>query len=219
MMRSKFDEQLTTLNNQMIQIGALCETAISSAAEALEKGNRSLAKDTINLSSEIDQMERDIENLCMKLLLQQQPVAKDLRQISSALKMVTDLERIGNQAADIAEIILYHQSDDFLICQQINNIPEMARNTIHMVTESIDAFVKMDLDGAKKVITYDDVVDNLFSEVKSEIIDFIAHHPENGQDALDALMIAKYFERIGDHAARVAGWVEYSITGVFPEIT
>lgn len=217
-MRSNFDEQLANLNKEMIQLGALCETAISSAAEALNKGNKSLTKNTIALSGEIDQFERDIESLCLKLLLQQQPVARDLRQISSALKMVTDLERIGDQAADIAEIISYHQSGSALP-RQITLISEMARSTIHMVTESVNAYVDKDLDKAKEVITYDDVVDGLFYQVKDQIISYIAQHPEQGQEALDALMIAKYFERIGDHAARVAGWVAFSITGVFPEIS
>ena len=217
-MRTKFDEQLATLNHQMTQLGALCETAISSAAEALNKSDMSLAKETIALSEEIDQMERDIENLCIKLLLKQQPVASDLRQVSSALKMVTDLERIGNQAADIAEIVMYHHPYE-AIPQEINNIPEIARRTIHMVTESVNAFVNRDLETAKTVIRYDDVVDNLFNESKNQIIDYIAKNPDKGQDALDALMIAKYFERIGDHAARVSGWVQFSITGIFPDIT
>lgn len=218
-MRSKFDEQLATLSKQMIQLGALCETAISSAAEALTTGSKSLAKETIALSAEIDQFERDIESLCLKLLLQQQPVASDLRQISSALKMVTDLERIGDQAADIAEIITYHQNGSSVLPQQISYVAEMARNTIHMVTESVSAYVDKDLTKAQEVIKYDDIVDNLFTQVKDQIIQFIAQHAERGQDALDALMIAKYFERIGDHAARVAAWVEFSITGVFPELT
>ncbi len=217
-MRSNFDEQLAKLNNNMIQLGAMCETAISTAAEALDKGSKSLAQNVIELSGEIDQFERDIESFCLKLLLQQQPVARDLRQISSALKMVTDLERIGDQAADIAEILSYHR-DGTTLPGQITLISEMADSTIHMVTESINAYVAKDLDKAKEVIDYDDVVDGLFSQVKDQIIRFIAEFPDNGQEALDALMIAKYFERIGDHAARVAGWVEFSITGEFPEIS
>ncbi len=217
-MRSNFDEQLANLNNNMIQLGAMCETAISTAAEALNKGSKSLARNVIELSAEIDQFERDIESLCLKLLLQQQPVARDLRQISSVLKMVTDLERIGDQAADIAEIISYHRPG-VTLPGQITLISEMADSTIHMVTESINAYVAKDLDKAKEVIEYDDVVDGLFNQVKDQIIAFIAEFPDNGQEALDALMIAKYFERIGDHAARVAGWVEFSITGEFPEIS
>ena len=215
-MRSRFDEQLALLNKQMIQMGALCETAISSAAKALCEGNHVLANDTITLAGEIDQFEREIENLCLKLLLQQQPVARDLRQISSALKMVTDLERIGDQASDIAEIVNYHTKGG--LAQQIDDIPEMARNTIHMVTESINAFVAKDLEKARQVIEFDDVVDRLFYRVKDQLISYVAQKPEHGQDALDALMIAKYFERIGDHAAIVAGWVVYSLTGERPKI-
>ncbi len=215
-MRSRFDEQLALLNKQMIQMGALCETAIGSAAKALCEGNHVLANDTITLAGEIDQFEREIENLCLKLLLHQQPVARDLRQISSALKMVTDLERIGDQAADIAEIVNYHKGGSLV--QQIDDIPEMARKTIHMVTESVNAFVDKDLDKAKQVIAFDDVVDGLFYQVKEQLIAYVAQKPEHGQDALDALMIAKYFERIGDHAAIVAGWVVYSLTGERPQI-
>ena len=159
MVRSRFDTQLSLLNTELIEMGALCETVIADAAKALVQGDLQLAKKTIETDKQIDQKERDIEALCLKLLLQQQPVARDLRLISAALKMITDMERIGDQAADISEIVLVA---DFSIPQDFDNIKDMADATIKMVTESIDAFVQRDLVLAKEVIAYDDVVDNLF---------------------------------------------------------
>ena len=210
-MRSKFDEQLALLNTELIQMGALCEEAISKAAKALENGDRTLAEQVKPLEGEIDQMERDIETLCLKLLLQQQPVARDLRQISAALKMITDMERIGDQAEDIAEIIA------FLEDRQAENdavFREMARAVIQMVTESVDAYVKCDIILAKKVIADDDYVDDCFARIKQSLISRIAAAPTEGEYALDLLMIAKYYERIGDHATNIAEWVIYSVTGV-----
>jgi phosphate transport system protein len=211
MMRSKFDEQLDLLNKELIEMGALCETAIAKAAKALICANISLAHEVIQIDAEIDQKEKDIEGLCFKLLLQQQPVARDLRQISAALKMITDMERIGDQAGDISEIILLGNINTLSNAMHIN---EMAKATIKMVTDSIDAYVRRDLVLAREVIDYDDVVDNLFNEVKKDIIDIIGDDKKNGEFAIDLLMIAKYFERIGDHATNIAEWVEYSITGV-----
>jgi phosphate transport system protein len=210
-LRNKFDEQLALLNERMIKMGALCESTISSALRALETHESTLVNETITLADEVDQMERDIETMCLKLLLQQQPVARDLRQISAALKMVTDLERIGHQAAEIAEIVQYLPSG---LARWTDQLHDMARHTIHMVTESVGAYVDRDLQKAEGVIAYDDVVDNLFLEVKEELIAAIAADPSVGQAALDTLMIAKYFERIADHAAIVASWVKFSITGV-----
>lgn len=209
-MRSRFDEQLQLLNTELIQMGALCETAIASAAKALLDGDFQLAAYAIGVDQEIDEKEREIESLCLKLLLQQQPVARDLRLISAALKMITDMERIGDQAADIAEIVTMAHIE---ASDSPMHIGEMAEATIHMVTESIDAFVKRDLDLAQSVVAYDDVVDNFFDQVKSELISLIAAHPERGEYAVDLLMIAKYFERIGDHATNIAEWVEFSMTG------
>ena len=213
-MRNKFDEQLSQLNHEMIEMGALCEEVIALASRALTENDKSLAARVAPLDSEIDRKERDIENLCLKLLLQQQPVARDLRQISAALKMITDMERIGDQAEDIAEIVTFlkgrtGQNDDLL--------REMARSTIKMVTESVDAFVKHDIMLAEKVVAYDDVVDNYFEQVKDELIARIAENPDDGEYALDLLMIAKYFERIGDHAVNIAEWVMFSVTGVHKE--
>ena len=208
-MRNKFEEQLEKLHVEMIQMGALCEDAISAAAEALIHSDAALAAAAEEAEREIDQKEREVENLCLKLLLQQQPVASDLRLISSVLKMITDIERIGDQASDIAEIVTYLSG----ACGHNTHIDQMAQATIKMVTDSLDAFVRRDLTLAWSVIEYDDVVDRLFDECKSDLIAEIAQNPEDGEHVLDVLMIAKYLERIGDHATNIAEWVEFSITG------
>ena len=213
-MRNRFDEQLFELNREIIEMGAMCEEAIASAAKALSTGNMELAAKVRANGAAIDQMERDIEGRCMKLLLHQQPVARDLRQISAALKMITDMERIGDQAEDIAEIITFLNGRTM---NGIEHIEDMARETIKMVTESVDAFVKKDVALAEQVIAHDDVVDTLFSEVKCAIIKLIAETPVDGEFALDLLMISKYFERIGDHATNIAEWVIYSVTGTHKE--
>ena len=210
-MRSRFDEQLVLLNRELIEMGALCEDVISMSGRALLTGDTELARKVAPLDEEIDQKERTVENLCLKLLLQQQPVARDLRQISAALKMITDMERIGDQAEDIAEIIGFLRGRTGADCAHIG---EMAEATIHMVTESVDAYVKRDVDKAEAVIAYDDVVDGLFDQVKGSLIELIARNPSDGEYAIDLLMIAKYFERIGDHAVNIAEWVEFSVTGV-----
>ena len=210
-MRSRFDEQLALLNKELISMGALCEEVISLSAQALLSDDNNIAEKVVPLDSEIDQKERTIEALCLKLLLQQQPVAHDLRQISAALKMITDMERIGDQAADIAEIIPYLEGKSARDCQYIT---EMAQATIKMVTESVDAFVRQDTDLAEMVIRHDDVVDELFDKVKASLISLIANSPQNGEYALDLLMISKYFERIGDHATNIAEWVLFSVTGI-----
>lgn len=209
-MRNKFDMQLELLNKDMIMMGALCEEAIALSANALDTGDKDIAIQVPDISLQIDRKEREIENLCMKLLLQQQPVAKDLRIISSALKMVTDMERIGHQSADIAEIVTMANitaKDDTLY------IRDMARAVIEMVTGSIDAFVKKDADLAKRVIDHDDVVDEYFNQIKQTLIEIFSQPQADGEYALDLLMIAKYFERIGDHAVNIADWVLFSITG------
>ena len=209
-MRSRFDEQLNTLNTEMIEMGALCEESIALASKALTTGDVSLAERVSELSADIDQKERDIESRCMKLLLQQQPVARDLRQVSAALKMITDMERIGDQAEDIAEIITYLEGRT---AEETVHIRDMAAETISMVIDSVDAYVKNDIDLAMLVIAHDDKVDQYFDKVKSSLIKMIAETPENGEYALDLLMIAKYFERIGDHATNIAEWVIFSVTG------
>ncbi len=209
-MRCKFDEQLAILNGELIRMGALCENAIAASAQALLAGDHSLANEVPALSAEIDQKERDIEGMCLKLLLQQQPVARDLRVISAALKMITDMERIGDQSEDIAEIVTMANiaATDNVFC-----IHDMALATIKMVTDSIDAFVKRDTALAEAVIHYDDVVDDYFDRVKGLLIELLQDPGADGEYALDLLMIAKYFERIGDHATNIAEWVIFSITG------
>lgn len=210
-MRSRFDEQLATLNKELIEMGALCEEAIADAAKALTTADEKTAAKVEPLEAEINQKERDIESLCLKMLLQQQPVARDLRQISAALKMITDLERIGDQASDIAEIITFIDKKAGVDCEPICL---MAEATIRMVTESIDAFVKRDVGIAQQAIAHDDTVDDYFLKVKRSLINMIAQRPADGEHALDLLIIAKYFERIGDHAVNIAEWVIFSVTGV-----
>lgn len=209
-MRNKFDEQLNVLNNELITMGALCEKAIAAAAKLLSKNDTELKKTVFEADRQIDQKESDIESLCIKLLMRQQPVAGDLRTISSALGMISDLERIGDQASDIAEIAKH-----VTVCglQSGTHIAEMAAATTKMVTDSVDSFVRGDIALAKKVIADDDGVDVLFDKVKSEIIGTVSKDNVNAEALVDLLMIAKYFERIGDHAENVAEWVIYSITG------
>ena len=214
-MRNRFDEQLFELNREIIEMGAMCEEAISAASGALLAGNVELAGQVKANGPAIDQMERDIESRCVKLLLHQQPVARDLRQISAALKMITDMERIGDQAEDIAEIVTFLEGRTM---EGMALIGEMARATIEMVTGSVDAFVKKDVEMANRVIAQDDIVDDYFSRIKCDIISMIAENPADGEFALDLLMIAKYFERIGDHATNIAEWVIYSITGMHKEV-
>ena len=213
-MRSRFDEQLLLLNKEMIEMGALCEEAIALATQALTSGDLSLAAKVAPLSSELDHKERDVESHCLKLLLQQQPVARDLRQISAALKMITDMERIGDQAEDIAEIITFLNGKT---ATETAHIRDMAKATIRMVTESVDAYVKQDVELARAVIAQDDAVDAYFDQAKGRLIELIAKDPNNGEFALDLLMITKYFERIGDHATNIAEWVIFSVTGIHKE--
>ena len=214
-MRSRFDEQLALLKKEMIEMGAMCEEAIALAARALTEGNVTLAEKVAPLSQNIDQMERDIESRCLKLLLQQQPVAKDLRVISAALKMITDIERIGDQAEDITEILHYLSGRKLP-----DNIPvkEMAGGVIRMVTDSVDAYVKQDIDMAKSVINRDDVIDRYFASIKLNLIDLLKKDTDSGEFAIDLLMIGKYLERIGDHATNIAEWVIFSVTGTHKEV-
>ena len=209
-MRNHFDEQLMQLNREMITMGSLCEKVIAMAAKSLLEGDKELAAKVVHSDSEIDQKEREIEAMCLKLLLQQQPVARDLRIVSSALKMITDMERIGDQSADIAEIVTVA---DLTASDDTMHIGNMARAAIKMVTGAVDAFVSRDVRAAVEVIKYDDVVDDLFNKVKHELLESLRTSTEKAEYALDLLMIAKYFERIGDHATNIAEWVVFSITG------
>ena len=213
-MRGRFDEQLMLLNKKMIEMGALCENVIAISAKALLEGDIDKAKTVKETGVGIDHMEREIEAICLKLLLQQQPVASDLRQISAALKMITDMERIGDQAEDIAEIIPFLSGRTGEECGEIR---EMAEVAINMVTNCVDAYVNQDLKLARSVYNHDDVVDACFDKVKTKLISMIAENTDNGEYAIDLLMIAKYFERIGDHAVNIAEWVEFSVTGEHKE--
>ena len=210
-MRNKFDEQLKTLNDELTQMGFLVEKAIKNAVNALETGNDSLAEDAISFDKEIDKKEKDIESLCLRLLLQQQPVARDLRQISAALKMITDMERIGDMASDIAEIEKSYDQKDTRYVKELYHIPQMADAAIDMVNRSVEAYVKKDEQLAFKVIDSDDLVDNLFTSVKNDLIELIRKDPKSGDSSMDLLMVAKYFERIGDHATNIAEWVLFSL--------
>ena len=209
-MRNRFDEQLIHLNNELITMGALCEEAISGCVKYLIGKDIAMRDNTLEADKQIDQKERDIERLCMKLLMQQQPVATDLRVISSALKMISDMERIGDQASDIAEIVKHIQKSNL---ESNTHISDMARATIRMVTDSVESFVKKDIALAQTVIKNDDEVDSLFNKVKNELIQAIQQSEDDAEALIDLLMIAKYFERIGDHAENIAEWVIYSITG------
>lgn len=212
-MRIRFEEQLRRLNVELITMGALCEDAISAAIKGLLADDEPLLQKVFAADHDIDRKERDIESLCMRLLLQQQPVARDLRVISSALKMISDMERIGDQAADIAEITKYIQNHRNEHLKSRLHIHAMAAAAVKMVTDSIDSFVKKDLALARSIMAYDDVVDKLFDEVKQELIELISEKSADGELCVDFLMIAKYLERIGDHAVNIAEWVEFSITG------
>ena len=213
-MRNRFDRQLAELNNELIEMGSLIEQAIEMGISALVKQDVEKAKKAIAFDNEIDHQEKEIENLCMKLLLQQQPVAKDLRLISAALKMITDMARIGDHAADISEMtILMADATYDAASLDMSVIKEMAKETTNMVIKSVEAFVNKDLDLARYVLGRDDIVDDLFIQFKHHLIQMINENVKNGEQATDMLMVAKYFERIGDHATNIAEWVIYSITG------
>lgn len=208
-MRNKFNKQLNELNQEMVQMGTMIEHSIANAVDALTNRNEALAKAIMQGDEEIDRAQKRIENICFNLLVQQQPVAKDLRTITAAMKMVTDMERIGDHAADISEITTYMVQQkshaDF------SHINQMAKETVTMLNWSIEAYVERNEKKAQKVINHDDIVDGLFDEVKKDIIELILHDPEDGEEATDLLMVAKYFERIGDHATNIAEWVIYSL--------
>ena len=217
-MRNRFDRQLLELNNELIQMGSLIEKAIELAIVALVKQDVDRAKEAIKFDEEIDHQEKTIEALCMKLLLQQQPVAKDLRLISAALKMITDMERIGDHASDISEMTILMADSTYEKSHiDIEIVNEMAKETTDMVIKSVDAFVNKDLELARSVLKQDDMVDELFNKFKHQLILKINENVKNGEQAADMLLVSKYFERIGDHATNIAEWVIYSITGVHEE--
>ncbi len=209
-MRNQFDRQLSQLNTELVTMGALCEEAITNAVKYLTDNDENNKIMCLDSDRQIDKKERDIETLCLKLILQQQPVAKDLRIVSAALKMISDMERIGDQASDIVEIAPYIDKKGTL---GETHIREMAEAAIQMVSESVESFVKMDLETAYLVIEHDNVVDGLFDKVKQELIKSIETGHSDAKALLDLLMIAKYFERIGDHAENIAEWVIFFLTG------
>lgn len=210
-MREYFDIELANLNNQLIGMGTLVESAIKNAVEIIANNSSELLDKAREQEELINTSERKIQNHCIRLLLHQAPVANDLREVSSALKMITDLERIGDQAIDVAEVSQYIKSRNNVI--NVTHIDEMANQASKMVTLAIDAFVKKNFDLAKKVSESDDVIDELFDKVKQETVEIIQRDKALGEDAIDLMMIAKYLERIGDHAVNIAEWVAFSITG------
>jgi len=210
-MRTRFDEQLAELNNKIIEMGAYIENSINRTIKALENHDVALAQGVIDETYMVVDMEKEIESLCLKLLLNQHPVAKDLRQISTALKIITDMERIGDQAGDICELCIFLAEQTYI--KKLEHIPQMAAATIKMVSESIDAFVKKDAELARAVIDYDDVVDGLYKVIKKDLIELVHEDAANGEQAFDLMQIAKFFERIGDHAVNIAEWVIFSVTG------
>jgi phosphate transport system protein len=214
-MRRKFDEQLTELNQALIEMATLAERAINDAIEALVNQDVDLAKQTSAFDEEINSKEKEVEALCLKLLLQQQPVASDLRLISSVLKIITDLERIGDHAEDISEISLHLVGKEFI--KKLEHIPQMAAASTKMVKDAIDSFVSRDLVLATEVIASDDIVDDLFDLIKRELVDLMRENSNNSDQAIDFLMIAKYFERIGDHATNIAEWAVFTITGKYKD--
>lgn len=211
-MKNRFDEDVDVLNAQMIEMGSLIETTIENACDALQTADLVKARAVIEADSQVDKKEREIESLCLRMLLTRQPVAHDLRVVSSALKMITDMERIGDHATDISEIVTMM---DYSAAMQPEHFGAMSRAAIDMVHRAIDAYVRRDVDLAREVIASDDTVDELFCDVKQELIELLAADSTRGSEALDLLMIAKYFERIGDHATNIAEWVEYSVTGLY----
>ena len=214
-MRNRFDRQLVQLNNELIEMGGMIEKAISDTVKALVNQDIELASNVIEYDEEIDHQEREIEQLCLKLLLQQQPVAKDLRLISAALKMITDMERIGDHATDISEITIELSKESYI--KKLDHIQQMAKETMVMLVQSVEAFVNKDMDKARAVIAHDDVVDDLFNKVKAELIAMIHEDVNAGEQASDVLMAARYGERIGDDETNISEWVIFSITGQHPD--
>ena len=212
-MRNRFDRQMESLNSQLTHMGELCEVAISRAAKALRNGDSNQAMNVVEADQEIDHMEKDIERLCLRLLLQQQPVAKDLRRISAALKMITDMERIGDQTSDIAEIIISSKWEK--MDENLDKLTAMATGVSKMVRNSVTAYVEKDLELARTVMNDDDEIDDYFDEIRDQIIQLIREGDgRDGRKLFDFIMVTKYLERIGDHATNIAEWVEFAITGV-----
>ena len=210
-MRNKFEQELDELNRDLVRMGGMIETAISKAMQAIRDKDSQLAKEVVEADHEVDAMELAIERKSLHILLSEQPVARDLRAISTALKMITDMERICDQAADIAEIVIWFNGRDYV--GNTTQLLQMARKCVVMVTRSIDAFVASDLELAHQIIEMDDEVDRMYIDLKNQIVEIIREEGENSEEAIDFLMIAKYLEKIGDHAENIADWVVFNITG------
>lgn len=208
-MRSKFDEQLRQLNNEMTMMSMLIEKAIQDTIEAFFNQDAETAKRIMSEDVLVDQAQKRIENICFQLLIQQQPVARDMRTITAAMKMVTDMERIGDQAADIAELTVMLADHPYVL--KADNIKQMSAETTIMLLQSIEAYVERDIVKAQAVIDHDDIVDALFLKVKADLIETIRNYPDQGEQAADLLMVNKYLERIGDHATNIAEWVIFSL--------
>ncbi len=208
-MRSKFDEQMKKLNEEMMHMGSMIEYAIQNAMHAFLNSDKKLAEKIMNGDTDVDQEQKRIENLCYTLLIQRQPVARDLRTITAAMKMVTDMERIGDQAADISEITCNMTGNPDILNE--NHLNKMASETVIMLIHSIEAYIEKDMEKAQRVIDHDDVIDDLFVKVKNDLIKFISENPDEGEQAADLLMVNKYLERIGDHATNIAEWVIFSL--------
>ena len=213
-LRKMYDAELMALDTMLARMGHAAGGAIESAMTALRTGDAELARSVIARDSEIDAAEHEIEHRCLTLFLRQQPVAGDLRMVSAALKMTTDMERIGDHAADISEIELMLEKLPALNCEMIR---QMATETSVMLIKSLEAFAQRDRVKAEWVIDRDDVVDDLFDAVKGELIGAIRQNADNGEAATDLLMVAKYFERIGDHATNIAQWAIFAMTGEMPK--
>lgn len=211
-MRERFTNEINDLNNDLINMGSMIESSITKAVDALIKHDISLAHEAIDFDNEIDNKEKEIESKCILLMLRQQPVASDLRLITAATKMITDMERIGDHASDISEIVLVIGTD---YADHMSKIPEMARAAIKMLNDSINAFVARDMVLAKQVQEYDDIVDEMFLDIKEDLTELLKDETRDNDHAVDLIMIAKYFERIGDHAVNIAEWVEFSKTGIY----
>lgn len=214
-MRNTFIEELRVLNDELIQMGAMIESSIANAVKALMSQDIELAKEAIEYDHKINSKEKRVESICLSLLLQQQPVASDLRAVSAAVKMSTDMERIGDHAADISEITVSLAKCDYMT--YLDKMPDIANATIKMLNESIEAFVKKDVDLAIKVKEYDDKVDKLYKEIKSDLTKLIHENPDATEQAIDLIMVAKYFEKIADHAVNIANWVVFSVTGTYKD--
>ncbi len=208
-MRIKFDAQLRRLNSEMTSMGIMIQKAIQSAIEAFFRQDVETAKQIMKDDELVDQEQKKIENICFQLLIQQQPVARDLRTITAAMKMVTDMERIGDHAADISELTVIMADSPYLLKE--GHMKKMAAEAVDMLLQAVEAYVERDIEKARSVIEHDDVVDELFLKVKAALIKVMQENRDYAEYAADLLLINKYLERIGDHATNIAEWVIFAV--------